>query len=200
MGEVDFMSALLFVWGEEELELAGLEVFPALLETIRAQVPGELETTFGDQERLPACLFADEWTGTLTVAELLRAYREHLDTAARRGARAITGLRCLLLLLFAFDTRVRRLMWGKHGVHAITGTRDFDSNPRVRETACAFVVPIKEHAGVFVADILLANQCEMEPGPVVARLSHDFYQCACRIWALSTDALPWPSVGLTQLK
>jgi len=190
----DIMTALLVVWSEEELELMGLELFPALLEEVRSSFPGELETTFADLERLPGYLFDDAWVGLFTTTELLQHYRHRLDSGTRRKPRALLGLRCLVVLLFAFDTRMRQLMWARHGVHELLGTHDFDHDSRVRGTACLFVGPVKEHARVFVADILLAQK-ENDPS-IIVRLANDFFDCVLRAWVLGSSRLPWPSPSM----
>jgi hypothetical protein len=151
-----------------------------------------METTFADKERLPGYLFDDAWTGFFTAAELLDQYVYRLDSEARKKPRALVGLRCLCLLLFSFDTRMREFMWARHDVHALLGTHDFDHNVRVRSTACVFIDPIKERARVFVADILLARQ-EDDPA-IIARLANEFLDYALRFWVSESDSLPWSPV------
>jgi hypothetical protein len=191
-GSVDMMTALLAAWNAEEMEVMGTKVLPALLTVIRAQVPGEMETTFTDHERIPGYLFDDTWTGFFTTAELLDQYTYRLDSEARKKPRALVGLRCLCLLLFSFDTRMREFMWARHDVHGLLGTHDFDHNAKVRKTARVFVDPVKERARIFVADILLARQ-EDEPA-IIERLASEFLDYALRFWASETEGLPWPTL------
>lgn len=181
------MTAVLCAWGATELDDLGTQVLPAIL-SLRERVQGELETSFADNERLPGFLVDADAPDMLTVSELLHVYG-HLPSEVRMHERALVGLRCIVLLLFAFDSRMRKFMWGDHDLHAILGTHHFDHVKSIRQTACVFTDRLKEKAGVFVANIIVARK-EDDPD-IIADLASEFLDFAQRSWTFGGEDLPW---------
>lgn len=180
----DVITAMLRDWCPRRISIFALEVLPPLL-AMSERVPGEFETLFADTETLPGFLIDPTWAERVSLANLLRGYRSRLDDEQRQCETALFGIRCVTLLLYAFDSRMRKFVWADHDVHAILGTSHIDASVRTRHIACGFTTSFKQHAYGFMTNLAAAFD-EHRPD-AVQHLARHFCDTAYYYWVAEAE-------------
>ncbi len=178
------VNALLFQW--EPPQIVGFE---EVLWHVLTR-PNLFDTSFVDHARLPGTLLHPEWTSEGRVTDLLHWYRSMLTEEERLEPVAVTGIKCITLLLFAYDMRFRRLFFGDHGIHDILNTVRLQQHVKgedpVHERGLLFMDHIHSVSGQWIADLGVA------PPEEHGTMAVNFLDLAQRLWTYSED-LPWPS-------
>jgi hypothetical protein len=150
----DLIQALLFSWTDEQVASFGHNVLPRLLdEEIVTMRPNECLTSF-DTVPLPAQYIRPDWVGVKPIKHWLDQYCAMSKDEMARDEGCIMGVRCIALLLFAFDTRMRRLVFGDHGIHGrILCTRRMDENKVLETRGVLFMHELNRSLRTFVPDL-----------------------------------------------